>query len=49
MPLSSTRIRNAKPGDKIQKLFDGGGLYREVRPTGNKWWHLKYRFECIEM
>ncbi|QBQ53822.1 tyrosine-type recombinase/integrase [Nitrosococcus wardiae] len=44
MPLTDTAIRNAKPGDKPKKLFDGGGLYLEVAPSGGKWWRLKYRF-----
>jgi len=44
MSLTATTIRNAKPGDKIKKLFDGGGLYLEVSPNGGKWWRLKYRF-----
>jgi hypothetical protein len=25
-------------------MFDTGGLYLEVSPTGGKWWRLKYRF-----
>ncbi len=25
-------------------MFDGGGLYLEVAPSGGKWWRLKYRF-----
>jgi integrase len=44
MPLTDTAIRNAKPTEKAQKLFDGGGLYLEVAPSGGKWWRLKYRF-----
>lgn len=44
MPLTDTAIRNAKPAEKVQKLFDGGGLYLEVAPSGGKWWRLKYRF-----
>lgn len=44
MPLSDTTIRTAKPSEKTQKLFDGGGLYLEVAPSGGKWWRLKYRF-----
>lgn len=44
MPLTATTVRNAKPGEKIKKLFDGGGLYLEVSPRGGKWWRLKYRF-----
>jgi len=48
MPLSNTAIRNAKPGDKAKKLFDGGGLYIEIAPAGGKWWRLKYRFNGKE-
>ena len=44
MPLTDTAIRNAKPAEKAKKLFDGGGLYLEVAPSGGKWWRLKYRF-----
>lgn len=40
MPLTDTAIRNTKP----LRLFDGGGLYLEVSPTGGKWWRIKYRF-----
>ena len=48
MPLNNTAIRNARPGDKARKLFDGGGLYLEVSPSGGKWWRLKYRFDGKE-
>src|SRR5256885_5306578 len=48
MPLTDTAIRNAKPGEKPFRLFDGGGLYLEVSPTGGKWWRLKYRFNGKE-
>ena len=44
MALSDAAIRNAKPGAKAVKLFDGSGLYLEVSPAGGKWWRLKYRF-----
>ena len=44
MPLTDTKIRKAKPIDKPQRLFDGGGLYVEVSPKGGKWWRLKYRY-----
>ena len=43
MPLSDTAIRKAKPQAKAFKLFDGGGLYVEVTPSGGKWWRWKYR------
>ncbi len=48
MPLTDTAIRNAKPVEKAKRLFDGGGLYLEVSPSGGKWWRLKYRFGCKE-
>ncbi|KAB0656344.1 tyrosine-type recombinase/integrase [Burkholderia diffusa] len=44
MPLTDTAIRNAKPADKPVRLFDGGGLYLEIAPSGGKGWRLKYRF-----
>jgi len=44
MALTNTAIRNAKPDDKPKRLFDGGGLYLEVAPSGGKWWRFKYRF-----
>lgn len=42
--LTDTAIRKAKPADKTRRMFDGGGLYLEVAPSGGKWWRLKYRF-----
>jgi integrase len=48
MPLTDTSIRAVKPGEKSVKLFDGGGLYLELTPSGGKWWRLKYRFEGKE-
>jgi len=44
MALSDAKIRNAKPGEKQAKLFDGGGLFLLVSPSGGKCWRLKYRF-----
>jgi len=44
MPLADTVIRNAKSRDKPYRLFDRGGLYLEVAPSGGKWWRVKYRF-----
>jgi integrase len=43
MALTDTAIRSARPAAKPVKLFDGGGLYLEVAPSGGKWWRLKYR------
>ena len=36
-------VRNTKPTDKPQKLFDGGGLFLLVTPAGQRYWRLKYR------
>jgi Arm DNA-binding domain len=44
MPLTDTAIRAAKPRQKTFKLYDSGGLYLEVSPSGGKWWRWKYRF-----
>ncbi|KAB2891408.1 MAG: DUF4102 domain-containing protein [Desulfobulbaceae bacterium] len=48
VPLTDTRIRTIKATPKAQKLFDGGGLFLLVSPTGGKLWRLKYRFGGIE-
>ncbi len=44
MPITDTTVRNSKPTDKPQKLFDGGGLFLLVNTCGGKWWRLKYRY-----
>lgn len=44
MKLTDTACKTAKPLEKPYKRFDGGGLYLEVMPNGNKLWRLKYRF-----
>ena len=44
MPLTDVKARNAKPGAKQVKLFDGDGLFLLVTPSGGKWWRFKYRF-----
>ncbi len=43
MALSDTAIRAAKPKRKQFKLYDEGGLYLIVKPSGGKLWRLKYR------
>ena len=48
MPLTDTKIRTIKPAEKPRKLFDGGGLFLLVTPTGGKLWRLKYRFGGVE-
>ena len=44
MPLTDTKIRNAKPGNKQYKIYDRDGLFLIVTPAGGKWWRFKYRF-----
>ena len=45
-PLSDTQCRNARPdpAGRTRKLFDGGGLYLQLSPSGAKLWRLKYKF-----
>jgi hypothetical protein len=43
MPLTDIAVRNAVSSGKMTHLFDGGGLYHEVAPSGGKCWRLKYR------
>ena len=44
MPLTNTQIDKAKPQAKETKMFDGGGLYLLITPTGGKLWYLKFRY-----
>ncbi len=48
MPLTDTAIRNAKQASTTRRLFDSGGLYLEIAPTGSKWFRLKYRINGRE-
>jgi len=45
MKLTDVNIKKAKPGEKTRKLFDGGGLYIQIEPSGGKLWRYKYRFD----
>jgi integrase len=45
MPLTDISIKAAKPTAKPMKLFDTGGLFLIVAPSGGKWWRFKYRFQ----
>lgn len=44
MPLTDVQIRAIKPGPKLIRKADGGGLYIEVSPKGTRVWRLGYRF-----
>lgn len=48
MALTDTSIRTAKPLNKLFKLYDEGGLFMQVMPSGGKWWRFKYRFDGKE-
>lgn len=48
MPLTDIALKAARPTEKTQRLFDGGGLYLEISPAGGRWWRFKYRFEGKE-
>lgn len=41
-PLTEMEVRNAKAKQKTYRLFDGGGLYLEVAPTGSRIWRFKF-------
>jgi hypothetical protein len=45
MPVTDTRIRNARPSEQqTYKLSDGGCMYLLVTPHGARYWRLDYRF-----
>jgi len=48
MPFSDTAIRAAKQREKAYKMADGGCLTLVVKPTGQKLWRMRYRFDGIE-
>ena len=42
-PLTATQVNNAKTKAAMYKMFDGGGLFLQVNPSGGKYWKMKYR------
>lgn len=48
VPLTDLQVNKAKPQEKPVTLFDGGGLFLLVTPTGGKLWRFKYRFQGKE-
>jgi integrase len=42
--LTDIAIRKAKPGKRLVKLSDSGGLQFWITPSGGKLWYLAYRF-----
>lgn len=45
MPLTDVQVRQARPKDKVYKLQDERGLLLMMRPTGAKWWRLRYKIQ----
>ena len=43
--LTDRMVKNYKPKDKAYKVFDGQGLFLQIKPNGSKLWRLKYRFK----
>ncbi|MGA3281604.1 MAG: integrase arm-type DNA-binding domain-containing protein [Smithella sp.] len=48
VPLSDMKVQKAKSKDKNVTLFDGGGLFLLVTPSGGKLWRFKYRYNGKE-
>jgi hypothetical protein len=48
MPLTDIAVRQARPREKVYKLRDERGLLLMVRPTGAKWWRLRYKSQGKE-
>jgi integrase len=48
MPLTDIACKTAKPKDRPYKIFDLGGLFLFVTPSGSKLWRMKYRFNKKE-
>lgn len=42
--LSDVKVKNAKPKEKMYKLYDEKGLYLIVAPSGGKWWRFDYHY-----
>jgi integrase len=49
MPLTDMEVRTAKPGPRLIKLSDGGGLQLWITPDGAKRWRFSYRFGRAQM
>ncbi|WP_343685507.1 Arm DNA-binding domain-containing protein [Asticcacaulis sp.] len=49
MSLSDAAIRSAKSKSAEYKLFDEGGLFLLIKPSGSKLWRFKYRINGKEM
>jgi integrase len=41
MKLTDKAVMAAKPREKAYRIFDGEGLYLDIRPNGSKYWRMK--------
>ena len=44
MKLTDAKCKNAPVKEKTYRLFDGRGLFLEIRKNGSKYWRMKYRY-----
>ncbi len=42
--ITDIGAKNAKPKEKLYRMFDSHGLYLEITPKGGKYWRMKFRF-----
>lgn len=42
--LTDAAVRKAKSGTKPFRMFDGQGMYLEVRPEGGRWWRQRFQY-----
>ena len=42
-PLTNTEVKQAKPKEKVYKLYDGEGLQLRIMPSGSKVWLFDYK------
>jgi len=47
-PLTEEIVSSATASERTKTLFDGGGLFLLVTPSGGKRWRLKYRYQGRE-
>jgi integrase len=47
MALTELKVKNTKPSDKLQRIYDGdrSGLCIAIPPSGHKRWEMRYKFE----
>lgn len=48
MTLTVREVEAARPGARVYRLYDSGGMYLEVRPSGARLWILRYRYQGRE-